>query len=85
MSILAPPPRKINRPTSLRMCPWCRGTLTADGDCPPCRAVEHRETAIRARHRRQELVGRLAELIECRPDELVELLVEIAQSAGGAS
>lgn len=42
--------------------------------------------AIRAKHRRAELVARLAALIGAAPEELVELLVEIGRGVrGGAS
>jgi len=65
MGIVHPPPQRINR--RLRHCARCGHGFTGER-CSGCRA------------RRRELIRRLAELIDAKPDEVVELL-----KIGGAS
>ena len=83
-AILRPAPAPSKPAPELAKCPTCdHGRCKPGMNCEACRAMERRERAIRARHRRQELIGRLARVAGCRPAELVELLAEIGLQAQG--
>lgn len=68
-----PPPR-------IRCANCDAGTVAAPGECcAGCWATYHRESDIRAAHRRTDIINRLSAAAGCKPDELVEaLLPELA-------
>lgn len=87
MSILHAGPRSARKPPLRIRCATCRSGHVefAGASCRACWESERREQATRARLRRAVLIARLAALADCRPEELVELLVEIAQCARGGA
>jgi hypothetical protein len=87
MTILHSRPQPASKTLPCIPCATCSSgrVQNAGASCRACWDEERREQATRARSRRAGLVQRLAALAECRPDELVELLVEIGQSARGGA
>lgn len=83
--------RAPSKPAPIHHDPLVCGINPPDSDCEACRARAERaereflerDAKARARSRRKELAARFARLINCRPAELVEFIVEIALEAQG--
>ena len=67
-------------PPARVQCPTCNdGYCSPGGNCKACWELHHREQEAAAERRRRELIGRLAEQVGVRPDELAAaLLLELA-------